>query len=136
MMTTITKPQAVALATFVRLLRPDWDQPGIVHAIGRTTGTLSEVAVALIRLAENMQAKTPALLPEPGKHWTRAALGDTPAGPNLRHRDMCPEHPSTIRTDCQRHEQPPPPEQVRAYVEQIKAGLPHTRPDRRPGVPT
>ena len=32
-----TRVQAEALATFVRLLRPDWDHPGIVHAIGEVT---------------------------------------------------------------------------------------------------
>ena len=84
-MSSTTRVQAEALATLVRLIRPDWDHPGIVHAIGRCKREpLSEVAVALIRLAENGQAKTPALLPEPGRHWKRAALDDTPAGPNTR----------------------------------------------------
>lgn len=98
---TTTRAQAEALATFVRQLRPDWDHPGIVHAIGRChREALSEIAVALIRLAENGQAKTPALLPEPGRHWTRAALDDTPAGPNTRNLDHCPIHPGHERRDC------------------------------------
>jgi hypothetical protein len=100
-MSSTTRVQAEALATFVRQLRPDWDHPGIVHAIGRChREALSEIAVALIRLAENGQAKTPALLPEPGRHWTRAALDDTPAGPNTRNLDMCPIHPGHERRDC------------------------------------
>ena len=98
---TTTRAQAEALATFVRLIRKDWDHPGIVAAIGRCKREpLSEVAVALIRLAENGQAKTPALLPEPGRHWTRAALDDTPAGPNTRNLDHCPIHPGHERRDC------------------------------------
>ena len=98
---TVTRAQAEALATFVRLIRKDWDHPGIVHAIGRChREALSEIAVALIRLAENGQAKTPALLPEPGRHWTRAALDDTPAGPNTRNLDHCPIHPGHERRDC------------------------------------
>ena len=100
-MSSTTRVQAEALATFVRQLRPDWDHPGIVHAIGRCQREpLSEIAVALIRLAENGQAKTPALLPEPGRHWTRAALDDTPAGPNTRNLDHCPIHPGHERRDC------------------------------------
>ena len=100
-MSSTTRAQAEALATFVRQLRPDWDHPGIVHAIGRChREALSEIAVALIRLAENGQAKTPALLPEPGRHWTRAALDDTPAGPNTRNLDHCPIHPGHERRDC------------------------------------
>jgi hypothetical protein len=100
-MSSTTRVQAEALATFVRQLRPDWDHPGIVHAIGRChREALSEIAVALIRLAENGQAKTPALLPEPGRHWTRAALDDTPAGPNTRNLDHCPIHPGHERRDC------------------------------------
>lgn len=98
---TTTRAQAEALATFVRLIRKDWDHPGIVAAIGRCKREpLSEVAVALIRLAENGQAKTPALLPEPGRHWKRAALDDTPAGPNTRNLDLCPDHPGHERRDC------------------------------------
>ena len=100
-MSSTTRAQAEALATFVRQLRPDWDHPGIVHAIGRChREALSEIAVALIRLAENGQAKTPALLPEPGRHWKRAALDDTPAGPNTRNLDHCPIHPGHERRDC------------------------------------
>ena len=97
---TTTRVQAEALATFVRLIRKDWDHPGIVAAIGRCKREpLSEVAVALIRLAENGQAKTPALLPEPGRHWNRAAIDDRPAGPNTRNLDLCPEH-GNPRRDC------------------------------------
>lgn len=122
---TTTRVQAEALATFVRLIRKDWDHPGIVAAIGRCKREpLSEVAVALIRLAENGQAKTPALLPEPGRHWTRAAIDDRPAGPNLRNLDLCPEHgnPRTDCLDCRRETGPDlTPEQIAANAAALRA---------------
>ena len=123
-MSTTTRVQAEALATFVRLLRPDWDHPGIVHAIGRCQReAISETAVALIRLAENGQAKTPALLPEPGRHWKRAGLDDAPAGPNVRNLDRCPEHgnPRTDCLDCRRETGPDlTPEQIAANAAALR----------------
>ena len=120
-----TRVQAEALATFVRLLRPDWDHPGIVHAIGRCQReAISETAVALIRLAENGQAKTPALLPEPGRHWKRAGLDDAPAGPNSRNLDRCPEHgnPRTDCLDCRRENGPElTAEQIAANVAALRS---------------
>ena len=120
-----TRVQAEALATFVRLLRPDWDHPGIVHAIGRCQReALPEVAVALIRLAENGQAKTPALLPEPGRHWKRAGLDDAPAGPNTRNLDLCPDHGNPRRDclDCRRENGPElTPEQIAANATAIRS---------------
>ena len=122
---TTTRVQAEALATFVRLIRKDWDHPGIVAAIGRCKREpLSEVAVALIRLAENGQAKTPALLPEPGRHWNRAALDDRPAGPNTRNLDMCPDHGNPRRDclDCRRETGPElTPEQITANAAAMRA---------------
>ena len=122
---TTTRVQAEALATFVRLIRKDWDHPGIVAAIGRCKREpLSEVAVALIRLAENGQAKTPALLPEPGRHWTRAAIDDRPAGPNTRNLDLCPDHGNPRRDclDCRRDAGPDlTPEQIAANAQALRA---------------
>ena len=124
---TTTRVQAEALATFVRQLRPDWDHPGIVAAIGRCKREpLSEVAVALIRLAENGQAKTPALLPEPGRHWNRAAIDDRPAGPALRNLDLCPEHGNPRRDclDCRRDAGPDlTPEQIAANAAALRTQI-------------
>ena len=128
---SVSRVSAEKLATFVRDLRPDWDHPGIVHAIGRCKREpLSEVAVALIRLAENGQAKTPALLPEPGRHWTRAALDDRPAGPNLRNLDLCPEHGNPRRDclDCRRDAGPDlTPEQIAANAQALRAQIADTQ---------
>ena len=124
---TTTRAQAEALATFVRLIRKDWDHPGIVAAIGRCKREpLSEVAVALIRLAENGQAKTPALLPEPGRHWKRAGLDDAPAGPNIRNLDRCPDHGNPRRDclDCRRETGPDlTPEQIRANAAALRTQI-------------
>ncbi len=126
-MSSTTRVQAEALATFVRQLRPDWDHPGIVAAIGRCTREpLSEVAVALIRLAENGQAKTPALLPEPGRHWKRAGLDDAPAGPNTRNLDRCPDHGNPRRDclDCRRETGPDlTPEQITANAAALRTQI-------------
>ena len=124
---TTTRVQAEALATFVRQMRPDWDHPGIVAAIGRCKREpLSEVAVALIRLAENGQAKTPALLPEPGRHWNRAAIDDRPAGPNTRNLDLCPDHGNPRRDclDCRRDAGPElTPEQIAANAAALRTQI-------------
>ena len=134
---TTTRVQAEALATFVRQLRPDWDHPGIVHAIGRChREALSEIAVALIRLAENGQAKTPALLPEPGRHWMRAAVGDAPAGPNLRNSIPCHVHPDqvmpcpTCRHDAETSEPVAP-----GFVADLIATLPRPANRAAPRIP-
>lgn len=114
-MTSIGRTDAEALATFVRRLRPDWNQAGTVHAISQCRdGALSEIAVALIRLAEDGSVKTPSLLTSPGRHWNRASRDETPAGPNLRHLDMCPDHPNVERTHCTQHEPIATPEAIKA----------------------
>ena len=128
---TTTRVQAEALATFVRQLRPDWDHPGIVAAIGRCKREpLSEVAVALIRLAENGQANTPGLLPEPGRHWNRAAIDDRPAGPNTRNLDLCPDHGNPRRDclDCRRETGPDlTTEQIAANAAAMRAQIADTQ---------
>ena len=139
-MTQIQRADAEALATFVRRLRPQtgdmaWGQTQTVNAIQACkSATLSEIAVSLIRLAEDLTVRTPALLSSPGPHWYRASRDERPAGENLRNRDMCPEHPDQPRAECHRHEPPATPESIRAIRE--AAGIPNrgARHDRRPGL--
>ena len=101
-MTQITRTDAEALATLIRRLRPDWGQSGCVEAIRRcSTGALSEIAVAFIRMAEDGSIHTPGLLHTPGRWWYRAAPGDQPAGEALRNHDHCPVHPAHDRRTCQ-----------------------------------
>jgi hypothetical protein len=63
--------QATTLAAFVHTLRPDWDVPGIVAALGqvRDRAVAGEVAVAAIRAATDHGNRTPAVIAMDGKHW-------------------------------------------------------------------
>jgi hypothetical protein len=92
----IDHTQATALAAFVGRIRPDWDHPGIVAAIGKARGLGSAAAVgaALCRLAENLELRTPAMLPDPGNHWggTTVASRQAPS--------MCPDHPTEKAGPC------------------------------------
>ena len=92
----ISRTQAEALATFVAHIRPDWDRPGILAAIGKAgnLGSPSAIGVALCRLADNRGLNTPALLPTPGAHWT-----DTPVAA-IRPPTMCGDHPQQRALDC------------------------------------
>lgn len=92
----ITQTEAQALAAFVARIRPDWDHPGIVAAIGkaRDVGPAAAVGAALCRLAENGELRTPALLAEPGAHW-----GGTTAA-TRRPPTLCPDHPTARLHDC------------------------------------
>lgn len=125
-MTKIQRADAEALATLVRRMRPDWNQAGTVAAIQRcTTGAFSEVAVALIRLAEDGTVRSPDLLNTAGHWWFRAAKGEQPAGEAIRHRDTCHVHPGWDRTTCQpcADERGPTltPEQVAENAAQLRA---------------
>lgn len=88
----ITKVQAEALATFARLIRPDWGHPGIMAALEKAAATadVHDVACALIRLAEDATVKTPGMLPQPGPHWLKPD-GTKPARRG-DHAVTCPEH--------------------------------------------
>lgn len=88
----ITKVQAEALSTFVRLIRPEWRHPGIMAALEKAAATadVHDVACALIRLAEDGTVKTPGLLDKPGPHWLKPD-GSKPARRG-DHTLTCPEH--------------------------------------------
>jgi len=136
-MTRFSRADTEALATFTRRLRPDWNHPGIITAIDACReGSLSEVAVALIRLAEDGTVTTPALLPRPGRHWMRAAVGDAPAGPNLRNSIPCHVHPDqvmpcpTCRHDAETAEPVAP-----GFVADLIATLPRPANRAAPRIP-
>ena len=92
----MTEVQAQALATFVARIRPDWDHPGIMAALGKAAnlGSPVQVARALVNLAENPDLRTPAILAQPGSHWS------APNGERVQIRGAndvhCPEHPSSV----------------------------------------
>ena len=57
---TTTRAQAEALATFVRLIRKDWDHPGIVHAI--TAGIVAAGGNAVANFGNVARTSLSALL--------------------------------------------------------------------------
>ena len=72
MMDSISREQAHALATLVYLLRPDWNERGVLKALSdaRHLGSPSLLAVAAIRAAGNPRNRTPAVIAMSGEHWT------------------------------------------------------------------
>src|SRR5690349_17586979 len=106
----MTEVQAQALATFVARIRPDWDHPGIMAALGKAAnlGTPAQVARALVNLAENHDLRTPAILAQPGSHWS------APNGERIQIRGTndvhCHEHPSSVHPcpHCAAKSTPPP----------------------------
>ncbi len=92
-MTKLTQAAAVAIATAAKQIRPDWDHPGILHALRTEAdrGTQAEdVFIALANLCANTEARTPGLLNKPGSWWQK------PAGRIERrgdHNVPCPDHP-------------------------------------------
>lgn len=72
----MTKQQAEALARFVHMIRPGWDEAGIVVALGnaRLMGTAGDLAIAALAAAGEPSNRTPAVIAMPGKHWDHSAL--------------------------------------------------------------
>jgi hypothetical protein len=113
-MSRLTRPQAQRLTELVALLRDDWDLPGIRAAVARIPGDVSAVdaAIATVRATANRDARTPALIPEPGAHWQTTSAGK-------RHAPvMCADHPRHKAAGCQpcRAESVPVPPDVLAQV--------------------
>lgn len=64
---------AEALANLVHALRPEWGVPGIKTALynAKDRGTAWEITHAALYAAEDLAARTPAIIHHPGAHWTR-----------------------------------------------------------------
>lgn len=103
----MTKAQGEALTALLHQLRKDWDAPGIRAALQRAQalGSATDVAVAACRVAGNQDARTPALIAEPGAHWQGTAVGKRQTHP------VCDQHhrPLGRCADCDRESAPPPP---------------------------
>lgn len=125
----LTKEQAQALASTVRLFRPDWHYAGTMKALERAAnlGSPAMVARALFDLADNPQLTTPGLLPQAGPHWHRT---DGSSAKRESHAMTCPEHPGQAQP-CQpcSANVAPMPDDVRAAlagaVEKGRAAIPH-----------
>jgi hypothetical protein len=119
----LNQTSAQALATFVTRVRPDWDHPGVMAAIHKasTLGTATQVARALINLAENPDLRTPAILHTPGSHWRTSETST----PELRgsHDVKCPEHPTNVHPcpQCAAKRCLPDPVEHGDYLEAKKA---------------
>lgn len=126
-MSSITRPEAEALATLVTRLRanrnmPIWDHPGILAAIEKARGMADafDLTHALLVLAERPELKTPALLPESGEHWRRASgVMVTRRGDN---NIPCPDHIGETQPcrRCNEGKRPPTEDEkasLRALVE-------------------
>lgn len=113
-----TRVQAEALAAFVTRVRPEWRPAGIIAALERAVDTadVHDVACALIRLAADPTVRTPALLPQPGPHWTRPD-GSTPTRRG-DHTMRCPDHgePYLRCGQCAAIKGGPPPEDIKAEI--------------------
>ena len=95
----MTRSQAVAVATAVQQVRPEWDHPGILAALqaAQGHGTPAEVAAAAFRLAGDLKVRTPGMLAQPGKHWRAPAEG----GPTVSVVvTRCGEHPAHPAAHC------------------------------------
>ena len=95
----MTRSQAVAVATAVQQVRPEWDHPGILAALqaAQGHGTPAEVAAAAFRLAGDLKVRTPGMLAQSGKHWRAPAEG----GPTVSVVvTRCPEHPEHPAARC------------------------------------
>jgi hypothetical protein len=69
MTTSITRPQADALAALIRTLRPEWDIPGIVRALSeaRDRGSAFELSIDPLHIAWSVTAERPGIVTEPGQ---------------------------------------------------------------------
>ncbi len=118
----MTHTQATKVAAAVHALRPDWDIPGIVDALGRARdrGSGPEVAVAAIRAGADQRNRTPAVIALDGAHWRPAAttVADSRPGPHISRRCSCGVlHPDTLPCPG------PPAANIRIHADRIRGIL-------------
>ena len=99
----MTRSQAVAVATAVQQVRPEWDHPGILAALqaAQGHGTPAEVAAAAFRLAGDLKVRTPGMLAQPGKHWRAPAEGGPTVSVVVTRCGEHPEHPAARCPICE-----------------------------------
>ena len=120
-MRQLTRSQGEALTALLHTLRRDWDLAGIRAALRKAgeLGPAVDVAVAACRVAANWEARTPALIAEPGTHWQGLATGQRLAPV------MCQEHdqPAGRCSDCDALAAPMPDE-IRELARQARRTAP------------
>lgn len=82
----ITHNQAKALASLLHALRGDWDEPGIMAALGnaRHQASAPDLMVAAIRAAASAHNRTPAVIGMQGEHWRSGTVARRAAEPDVR----------------------------------------------------
>jgi hypothetical protein len=87
------------IATWVRLIRPDWDTPGVIAALRkRADNNPARLALAALACAADRTNRYPNVIAMDGSHW-RVGEIDTPAD----------RHPSHVTVDqmCTECSKPP-----------------------------
>ncbi len=111
--TIVTRNQAEALAALVHQIRPEWQPPTIMAALGdayrRGGVTLTDLTIAAVKVADNPKKLTPGIIALDGAHWhEQAPHPPTPPTPPRKcptchgyhtEADRCLGPPPTGRTD-------------------------------------
>jgi hypothetical protein len=97
----ITRPEAIALAELVAIVRPQWSTRGIITKglapLAKHPAPLEVIAWAALRAAGNRDVNTPAVIPLNGPHWD---LADRPRTPRLTPELECPRHVGQWAGNC------------------------------------
>lgn len=133
-MSRLTRTQAEALATFIVRMRDDWSHGGVMAAIERANIVDGlDTARALVNLAADKTATTPALLVKPGPWW-RDPTGENMAPP--RNSMPCHEHPgqSWPCPECEATREPATPAVRAQAIADARAAIAAARSKPRPTV--
>jgi len=96
----LTKAQADHLAALMHELRPEWDAHGCLKALEKVAGRNPfDIAMAALRAAADLGAKTPGVIPSDGPHW-REKLSEQRAPRNPLPHEECGRHPGQYRLSC------------------------------------
>lgn len=87
----LTHDQAKAAAKCINALRPDWDVPGIIDALGRARGRgdAPTVVMAAIRAATAPSNRTPAVIWLDGAHWRAPEPARPERRPAPKPHELC-----------------------------------------------
>lgn len=82
----INHDQAKALARLLNAMRTDWDEAGIMAALGnaRHQASAPDLMVAAIRAAASAHNRTPAVIAMQGEHWRSGTVARRAAEPDVR----------------------------------------------------
>lgn len=95
----LTEKQAWAIAHLVHELRPDWNADGVVKQLKNLIHRRpTDVALACIRAAADLGAKTPGVIPTPGPHWSEGVTYEASRGP--KPHEECRKHPGQWDVNC------------------------------------